>query len=103
MRPFSQWVPTLSIAPGGKIHFHQQLGGGNFSYTLIDITDLYGAVITVTLDVDFAITKITEPAGRWLKLTYDSLNGKITRGDAGYGAPTITQSVTDTYGTWMLH
>jgi hypothetical protein len=94
----------LILTDGSKVQFHQNvtvLGDGSRTVVLkpIAVIDPAGLTTAFTLDASKRIIKITEPAGRWLNVTYDIVSGQITKVDAGYGASTITQSVAYTYGT----
>ena len=89
------------FADGGKLKFHQtcirdpETLWYDYATTLTALIDPAGLTTTITTDANGTITQVTEPAGRWLKLTYTS--GRISRVDGGYGTNTITQSVTYTY------
>jgi RHS repeat-associated protein len=93
----------LLLADGGKIGFYQELYENNVDYWPLEIIDPNGLSTAVNTDLDHVVTQITEPAGRWLKLTYDTNKVHITRVDAGYtigSTDTITQTVSYTYGTF---
>jgi len=90
------------LSDGGKVAFQQSatLSGSTYSFTFTptQLIDPYGLITMLTTDTSGRVTQITEPAGRWLKITYTGDN--ITQVDAGYGLSTITQSVTYSYATF---
>jgi YD repeat-containing protein len=68
------------LADGGKVHFDTTNG-----YThATTITDPYGQTISLTYDASGLLTRVTEPAGRYLQFTYTTVNGyqALTRVDA---------------------
>lgn len=66
----------------------------------MSIIDPYGLSTTLTYGgPGGALSQVMEPAGRWLKINYITVFGDQVIGSvqAGYGASTITQSVTYSY------
>jgi RHS repeat-associated protein len=96
----------LLLADGGKVRFHQtgipdQGGGYNFTMDPPDqITDPNGLSTLLDYDTSNKLIQVTEPAGRWLKIYYNTSGtyvGLISEVDAGYGTATYTQIVTYDY------
>jgi RHS repeat-associated protein len=62
---------TLTQADGSRYHFRQFTNASGAAYfQMLDITDASGNVTTLTYDSSGRLSRITEPAGRWLELTY---------------------------------
>ncbi len=75
-----------------------------YTYQAQAIIGPSGLRTTFTYDTTGKLSKVTEPAGRWLKLYYRSdtgYAGLIDHVDAGYDAATVTQKVTYGYGTFI--
>lgn len=97
----------LLLSDGGTVHFHQTCAQDpNPDYVLWDftiaaptqITDPYGLVTTLSYDGSNRLTQVTEPAGRWLKIYYNT-NNTINHVDASYPSGPVTQSVSYTYAS----
>jgi RHS repeat-associated protein len=97
----------LLLSDGGKIEFQQDgyfnpdAGTGwDFHLYAIGIIDPYGQKTTLS-NVGPGIGQVTEPGGRWLKIYYISGTFLISSVEAGYGANTVTQSVTYSYQQFL--
>ena len=96
----------LVLPDGGKVEFRAtkvvlydpeiQWYTSYWTYQAQALIDPNG-LRTVFSYLGSSLDRITEPAGRYLQLSYTS--GRISRVDAKYGAGIITQSVTYTYAT----
>lgn len=100
----------LVLPDGGKIQFYQtysQDGPDGARYYSFDLTptaiiDPQGLKTTFSYDAYSELSQITEPGGRWLRLSYRS-DGFLSGVTAGYtvnGVDTVTQYVNYTYGTY---
>lgn len=102
----------LLLSDGGQVKFHQtgraDPDGGGYNFTLdppTQILDPNGLPTTLTYDTSKKLIQVTEPAGRWLKIYYNTSGtfvGLISEVDAGYGAATYTQIVTYDYQRLLL-
>ena len=64
----------LQRANGFTYHFVQQTsGGGQVSYQLQNFTDSTGNNYTLTYDASNRLALVSEPAGRWLRVTYQDV------------------------------
>lgn len=98
----------LLLDDGGQVEFSQvgtfdpeigwtfEMSGPN------RIIDPHGQVTTFSYTND--LTQITEPAGRWLRISYAAPFGFQVIGavQAGYGSNTVTQSVTYSYQMYTV-
>ncbi|HRP31478.1 MAG TPA: RHS repeat-associated core domain-containing protein [Agriterribacter sp.] len=61
----------LQMADGFRYHFEKlTIGASRFHYQLQDFTDSYQNRFTLSYDVNHRLVHITEPAGRFLEITY---------------------------------
>jgi YD repeat-containing protein len=79
----STMLAYLILPDGGKVEFQAQqvhyLYGYYYSYTATGIIDPHGLRTTFTWDTYKRLTKATEPAGRYLQITYSSTSGFISQ------------------------
>ena len=52
------------------LHFHRYAGSPAYWLLIPDITDPNGNVTTLTYDASHRLSQVTEPAGRWLRISY---------------------------------
>lgn len=65
----------LQDGTGFRYHF-QKLGAGTGAYYLLqDFSDSSKNVFLLTYDTDHRLTRVTEPAGRYLQINYSMVNG----------------------------
>jgi RHS repeat-associated protein len=64
---------TILHHDGGEVHFTRSHTAQGDTYTLRNISDAAGNVSTLTWDGGRLI-QVTEPAGRWLKISYASIS-----------------------------
>ncbi len=76
---------TLHVRNGFRYRFTQTLDSNNFDiYIVQGFWDTYGHWYAFTNDGDGRFVRVTEPAGRWLEVSYNT-NGHITQLDASDG------------------
>jgi RHS repeat-associated protein len=68
----AQGGPDLYLyrADGSFLHFVQQTSGSTITYTLTDMADAHSNTTALAYDASGRLSQITEPGGRWLKITY---------------------------------
>ncbi|HEX5154387.1 MAG TPA: RHS repeat-associated core domain-containing protein [Parafilimonas sp.] len=76
---------TLQTANGYRYRFERLKKSGKTFYLLRDFRDSRQNVYTLTYQNDSLLTQVTEPAGRSLNITYQTINGKrvISKVSAG--------------------
>jgi RHS repeat-associated protein len=102
----------LQLPDGGMVHFYKtaviELGQTVYYNLAKEIVDPYGQVTTLTYDTSAKLTKVTEPGGRYLQISYVSLSTVNSLGDTSYsdfiasvqandGRGNILETVTYTY------
>ena len=86
---------VVRASGGFRYHFGAEYDGmGNVFFRLLKFEDNYKNVYVVETDDQQRVTKVTEPAGRWLEITYDG-NDRLTTVDASDG-----RSVDYGYEAW---
>src|SRR2546423_5590750 len=86
----------LLMRDGGKVRFEQPLQIGTSSILIAtQIIDPYGQVTTLTYDANRVLSRITEPGGRYLQISYT--NGHYTTVQAFSAPGQLTETVTYTY------
>ncbi len=93
---------VLFLPDGGQVSFPQRVVQGGGEYEIFvdppsQITDPNGQITTLSYDTADKLIQVTEPAGRWLKVYYNT-DKTINRVDAGFSANPLTQRVTYVYG-----
>ena len=64
---------SLRCDDGSTYHFVQLISGGQTFFQMQDFTDSFGAAYNLTYDSSNRVTLISEPAGRWLRVTYQDI------------------------------
>lgn len=78
--PQSNMVVKLFLPDGGRIEFLASLrqSGSNYYYSYVAqaVYDPYGLATTLTHDGSGRLTRVTEPAGRYLQFSYRTTTGQ---------------------------